>query len=324
MKTSGPNHTRTLAVCVPTCRRPRQLARLLRRLARARLPAGVELEVRVVDNDPERSAQPVLSTAARWAGLAGRLRVEVETEPGVAHVRNRLLDMGPADLVAFIDDDAWPEPDCLVELVAELDRSGADLVLGYVLYELPPRAPRWLRRGRFLDCACGGPGAPLNWTAGRTSNLLARGRWFFERGFRFDPLFGRTGGEDAELCSRLELAGATMVAAPRAIVREELPRGRTSLPWLLRREARCGSVHERVKSRRPEAHHPALRNGAYVVRAVPKLAKGLLASMFGRPERLVDALLANAWAWGGMLAWLRPHRAARIVAYGHAQRSRGG
>ena len=50
-----------VTVCVATCQRPVGLARLLSSLEQLAVPAGVELEIVVVDNDPERSARDVLA-----------------------------------------------------------------------------------------------------------------------------------------------------------------------------------------------------------------------------------------------------------------------
>lgn len=310
----GSRATRSLAVCIPTCRRPRQLEHLLRALDACTVPDGVAVEVRVVDNDPAWSAEAVVASLAGLSGTVRHLRYAVEARPGFAHVRNCAIELDSCDLVAFIDDDEWPEPSWLERLVADLDRSGADAVIGPVLAALPDTAPAWLRRGRFRDALCGGPGEPAGWGMGRTGNALFLGVWFYEQGFRLDPAFSLTGGEDADLFSRLDEAGARF-ACSNAVVWEHVPDERLRLRWLMARSVRCGANFARISNGRAVAYHPLLRIGYRALRWMGLTAIGLSPLGWVRPERAVTALLDGAFLVGFVPAILRARRRPSTRSY---------
>jgi succinoglycan biosynthesis protein ExoM len=291
---------RTLAICVATHRRPHTLARLLDALAVVEAPPGCALELRVVDNDPARSAAAAVDAFAHRVD-AVRVRYAVEPRPGVAAVRNAALDLGPADLVAFIDDDEWPTQTWLVDLVAALDAHDADAAVGPVVAALDDAGPVW-RRPRFRGAPCAEAGR-VPWVAGRTGNALVCGAWFFARGFRFDEDFAFTGGEDADLFSRLDEAGAVIVAS-RATVYEHVDVDRLSLLWLLERQRQQGMNFERIKSRRKDARPKVLRSGGHLVRIVVAATRAAGRQLVDRrvhDERNLEVALRAAW-WLGLLS----------------------
>ena len=76
-------------------------------------PEQFLVDVLIVDDDPAESALTV------WGSLASpTVRYVVEPEPGVAAVRNRILDEAAAsDVIVMIDDDEWPRPGWLSALL---------------------------------------------------------------------------------------------------------------------------------------------------------------------------------------------------------------
>ena len=72
-------------------------------------------------------------------------------------------------------------------------------------------------------------------TSGYTCNVLvdladpAAGR------LRFDPVRGRSGGEDSAFFAGFLAAGGKIAFAPLAVVHENVPSDRARLAWLLRR-----------------------------------------------------------------------------------------
>ncbi len=309
--------TRTIAVCIATFRRPEMLDALLASLARLEVPRDHVLELRVVDNDPDRGAKPIVDA---WAGsLPGRLRYEVEPVRGISSARNHALDMGPADLVATIDDDEVASPRWLVELVATLDRTGADAVFGPV-HGIPFEGmPRWMIRGGFFDKRVGREGRALGWNETRTSNALVRGAWFFARGLRYAESYGRTGGEDTELFARMALAGARFRASARAVVEERVPAGRATFAWLWRSSWSKTLRHHRVlesHAGRGRALRLALSTAGRVAKGTALVLAGLPLVLVGRLEVVAWGLLAFARARAGLEYVLRPSRAAEDFAYG--------
>ena len=98
-------------------------------------------EVRIVDNDASGSAK---STVEQFSDLAPRYAIEPERN--IALARNRALEFGPADFVAFIDDDEAARPGWLTELCERIRQTGADAVFGPVHACFPAGAPQWAVR----------------------------------------------------------------------------------------------------------------------------------------------------------------------------------
>jgi succinoglycan biosynthesis protein ExoM len=236
------DHRVRVSVCVATYRRPQGLARLLAGLDRAtfELHPPSELEVVVVDNDAERSAEALCREVGgrfRW-----RLEYVVETRRGIAHARNRAIQRASplADFIAFVDDDEVPAPSWLDELLRAQATCRADVVFGPVLPYFETDVPPWILEGRFFERRRYPTGHRLEY--GGAGNSLISAPLLRERGFRFDERLGLTGGEDTLMFRRMSRAGYTMVWADRAIVHEWIPPSRATARWVLQRAYRLGTT----------------------------------------------------------------------------------
>ncbi len=238
----------SVAICIPTFRRPADLARLLAALpevvASARLEDRVgEVAIIVIDNDGDESARSVVAES----GLD--VRYVVERERGVVAVRNRALDeASESDVIVFIDDDETPaEPRWLARLLATRSDFAADVVAGPVRTVTDEPLDPWIIAGRFFARAHrdGVPtGAPL--TRAATNNLLLDRRFVEASGIRFDPRFARTGGEDSLFTSQLHRRGARMVWCAEAGVLDHLPVDRRTREHALERTAGMANAGVRV------------------------------------------------------------------------------
>lgn len=233
---------RVLAVGVCTFRRPGVVA-TIESVGRQDVPSGHALAILVADNDDAPSARAAVEAFAARSGLDVRHLHAPARNISVA--RNAILDtaqaMGAVRL-AFLDDDEVAEPGWLRALCAAMDATGADAVAGPVLADYRPDAPAWMRAGRPHDTVpeTDEEGRPI---AGHTCNVLIDldARPF--AGLRFDPVRGRTGGEDTAFFAAALRAGARLALAPDAVVREAVPGDRARLRWLLRRRYRMGQTH---------------------------------------------------------------------------------
>jgi succinoglycan biosynthesis protein ExoM len=303
---------------VATYHRPALLDLLLASLKAIEVPKGCAVECRIVDNDKAGSAR---ETAERWAAagtLPGKLRYEIEPTQGISAARNHALDMGPADLIAYIDDDEVASPRWLAELVATLDRTGADAVFGPVVARFLEGTPGWMIRGGFYDKQVRREGSPLEWNETRTSNALVRGEWFFAKGLRYAPEYGRTGGEDTQLFARMEVDGARYAASALAIVSEEVHRDRMRVRWLLRTSwLRTLTYHRTLENHSKGRRLPlGLLSVLRVARATALCLASLPLLLVGRQEHFWRAMTRWAVACAGIHYWLRPGRARDYVAYG--------
>ncbi len=271
-----------VAVCVVTYLRPQGLERLLRALDGLRFDRGgaPELEVVVVDNDPEGSAAAVCREEA--PGLRWPLRYEHEPRRGVSSARNRAVDAARgAGFIAFIDDDEVPEPTWLEELLRVQAAYDADVVSGPVVQRFEGEVPEWVERGRFFDVRRLPTGAVREDPG--AGNVLIRTAVLAGMEAPFDERFSLTGGEDTHLFLRLARAGCRMVWADDALAYEWTPPARTRAGWILRRVYRTANTWSACERElRPEPRALALR----VAKGVARIAYGLallpVSPVFGR------------------------------------------
>jgi glycosyltransferase involved in cell wall biosynthesis len=238
-----------VVVAIPTFRRPSSLGRLLEALEKIETSARVE--VVVADNDAERLEGYDLCRQMR-AAYRWPLAAVIAAERGIAQARNalvgRALSNPDAMFVAMIDDDEWPSPQWLAQLLRVQNDTGADIVGGSILFE---HAGGWLagfdgaraiRRDTGLVDMLEGAG---NIVITRACLERLGAPWF-------DPAYGLSGGEDRDFFERAKRAGARFAWADGAVAYGEVPRQRTSLKWMLERAYGIGNTDMRIfLNRRP-------------------------------------------------------------------------
>lgn len=134
---------------------------------------------------------------------------------GLSSARNTGMHAATGDIVAYIDDDAYPDPHWLTYLAASFARTDHAGIGG------PNIAPP--NDGAIADCIANAPGGPVHVLlsdelaehipgcnmAYRRDRLMAVGG--------FDPRF-RVAGDDVDLCWRLQERGWTLGFSPAAVV----------------------------------------------------------------------------------------------------------
>lgn len=268
-----------IAVSALTYRRPVGLARLLRELDRLIIPDAVEVCVVVVDNDPDASAEDQV----RDHGASSPLDLRYLHEPtrGISAARNAAIVSARqwgADALCFIDDDEWPEPDWLVELLGTAQRTGADVVTGPVLpvFDEPPA--EWIDEGGFFERPRHVHDEIIDYAT--TSSVLIEMACIDDRSEPFDAEFGLSGGSDTHLFAELIDAGRRVAWCDRAVVYEAIPVTRTNAPWLLRREYRRGQTMSRSLRRRDPR---LVRYVRRVVNGCRETVSGIVVLLVGLP-----------------------------------------
>jgi glycosyltransferase involved in cell wall biosynthesis len=291
-------------LAIATRERQAGLAALLSRLSEID-PPQAHVEIVVVDNDPDGSAEAVVTQAcatSRWP-----ITYLHEPSIGIAFARNRALDhCQDGTLLAFIDDDEIPDVRWLAELEAGLHTYEADIVTGPVHREFPPGTPDWIRRSRSPDEVINRPTGDVRHAA-RTGNFLARVDAIRERHLRFDERLPLLGGTDSELSGQLVRGGGRIVWIAEAIVTEQVPEARVGVRWMLQRPFRKGfasASRHRLREPGKQATRVELRRaGKEYVRSGRRLVRG---SRFGS-DRLYHAAYSFAKATG-IVAALSPVR----------------
>ena len=147
----------------------------------------------------------------------------------------------------------------LAAYASMLEACECDGCFGPVLPRFEPPASGWLderlfERERFPS------GTPIAKHGARTGNAFVRRNLF--DALRFDPAFGRTGGEDWDLFRRMQARGARFLWCDEARVDEFVSVERRRVGWLTRRAFRGGSAYVRVEARAPASRRRHLVRSA--------------------------------------------------------------
>src|SRR5579872_3562088 len=123
----------SVAICIPTFRRPRMLKRLLD--AVAALKTEARIFVLVADNDVECLAG--FSLCHSLNSYPWPITAMIAPKRGIAEARNALIDealKGEAQFIAMIDDDEWPQEDWIEKFLACARTTNADVLQGSILF----------------------------------------------------------------------------------------------------------------------------------------------------------------------------------------------
>lgn len=237
----------SVCLCVPTFRRPVGLRKLLSHVEQ--LNYAGPLSIIVVDNDAElhAGADVVEQMRTRFRfSLTGRL----ESQRGHTYAYDHAFVAAcrasdSADFIAVLDDDEYPDPNWLTEMVNVALRYDVEIVGGPVfpVFDTPDH---WLAKsGLYLPTRYQTGRVPMIYGAG--SMLIRRTtlEQYLDEPFLHD--FAFTGGSDEEFFYRCRRDGRSFAWADEAHVFETTPQSRTTVGYLLRRMFRKGTGATRVE-----------------------------------------------------------------------------
>ena len=198
---------RSVVLCISTCRRPEGLTRLLEAVA-AFEDVDARLSVVVVENDLAGQGLEVcrgLAPGYRWP-----LRCLIEARRGYVFPRTRAIAAALEEdphFIAQLDDDGWPCPRWLAEMLRVQRATDADLVGGPVVAHYMCSPPTWLERSDFYFYFNSRRTDMMRCLPGGDGNVLIRARLL--RALMpepFDPRFNRLGrrGPSALLSPRAD------------------------------------------------------------------------------------------------------------------------
>lgn len=247
----------SLAIC--TWNRAGLLRRTLEAMRGLEVPAGVDWELLVVDNNSTDETPRVLQEMAATSGLP--LRPLSETRQGHSHARNCGVAAARGDLVVWTDDDVVVGPGWLAAYAGAV-RSFPEAAFfgGPVRPDFEVEPPDWVRRDLGL---LGGPfalldlGPEVRWLTPEDPAPIGANMAFKREalaGRLFDPALGRVGtglesGDDTALIEDLIRQGARGVWVGTAPVDHHVPERRMTWSYLQPWFERAAASH--VRARRP-------------------------------------------------------------------------
>jgi glycosyltransferase involved in cell wall biosynthesis len=239
--------TPSVCLCVPTFRRPDGLRKLLDHVAQSNY-AG-PLAIIVVDNDGEQRAGAAIVQQIA-ATFRFPLTCIVEPRRGHTYAYNRAFQgacraTAAPDYVAVLDDDEYPDPNWLSEMIRVALQYDVDVVGGPV-FPVFDDPDHWLARSGLY--------APVRNATGPVAMIYGAGNMLIRRStleqYLDEPFlhaFAFTGGSDYDFFWRCRNDGRSFAWADDATVLETTPPSRTSVGYLLRRKFRNGTEATRLE-----------------------------------------------------------------------------
>jgi succinoglycan biosynthesis protein ExoM len=276
----------TLTIAIASTGRP-SLVRCLTSIAAIQIPVDTAINIVIADDSPDGKVVNLLRLVSNTPFPIAAIAT---ASHNVSIARNACLDAATGDLVAFVDDDEWVEPNWMINLFAAMHDYSADCVFGPVHPVYPTGTPAWIVSANPLHVDWGRRGRIV--TVGRGGNTLLKRAIVEANKIRFDPALGRTGGEDTSFFNALSKAGAHMVVTDDALVYEDAPPARVNIAYFRHRALRTGQIYGRfVLSGMDNA--PAARGQFYVgalIKASVALGAGALFYPFDRSRWLKFAM----------------------------------
>ncbi len=223
---------------------------------------------------------------------------------GLSGARNTAIEHSQSGLLAFLDDDATPEPGWLAELVRALDEHPAALVSGgYAKPAWIDRRPSWFPPEFDWVIGCTYEGMPTKTTTVRNvhgATMLFR-REAFARAGQFTEEVGRVdtiplGCEETELCIRIQqrVPGSEVVYVPSSIVNHHVSADRTTFRYFYSR-CRAEGQSKAAIARLVGAESSTSTERSYVSRT---LVRGFVGYVGQAPRRPASAARALVLASG--------------------------
>lgn len=294
----------TVAIC--TWNRAALLDETLARMQRLRVPAGIEWELIVVNNNCTDATDDVLARHA----LHLPLRRLVEPKPGLSNARNCAVAAATGEYVLWTDDDVLVDPDWLRAYHRAFTRwPDAAVFGGRIEPWFAGRPPAWLVQVFPRVCCAfaardlGGEPRPLDRDllpfganmAVRTEELRRR---------PFDPRLGvrpgsRIGGEETTLAAAILEAGGTGWWVPDARVRHYIPEQRQSIGYL--RSFFYGGGQLWGRELKPSSTSRLFGRPRWLLRrAVESEVRYRVKRWTARPSSWIEDLIAASTAWGAL------------------------
>lgn len=280
-----------LTVILCTWNRAKSLVGVLTSLEASIVPAGLEWEVLVVDNNSTDHTRAVCESFI--SKNPRRFRYLFEGKQGKTNALNAGIQKAHSEYLALTDDDLTVDPHWIAEMYDAFKKHDCAAIGGRIVPVWNCKKPAWITlEGPFRHPAYGGivnfdlGDSPCQLTLTATGANMGLRKAIFEKYGPYRADLNRIndllGGEDTEYCRRLMRGGELLMYAPKAIVYHPVEEYRTKRNYF-----------------RSFAYH----YGRWMIRVggVPDRAK----CYFGVPRYLLPIALAALGKWMSSFGGLR-------------------
>ena len=227
--------------CINTYKRPLLLKKLLDSLNEQVLDEKMLMEIIVVDNDPDKQAEEVVSEASKY--LKFPIFYFTQPEKNISLTRNVAVKNASGEFIAFIDDDGFADKNWIKTMFECVIKYNADAAFGRVVPYFGENTPKWIVKGGFFRRPCPPTGNKPGFT--RTGNCLIKSEILRSIEGPFDPNYGLTGGSDTHLFELLLKNNAKFVSCCEGIVYDYIHPERANFKWMVKRAFRTGNSFTR-------------------------------------------------------------------------------
>jgi GT2 family glycosyltransferase len=211
------------------------------------------------------------------------VRVISTAQRGLSNARNTGMEAATGEIVAYLDDDAYPDPHWLTYLAATFLSTTHDGVGG------PNIAPPG--DGFIADCVANAPGGPAHvLLSDREAEHIPGCNMAFRKACLeaiggFDPQY-RVAGDDVDVCWRLQQHGWTLGFSPAAMVWHHR---RNSIWAYWRQQYGYGKAEALLERKWPEKY-----NSIGHISWAGRVYSAALAPLLGRPGRIYYGIWGSA------------------------------
>lgn len=227
------------SVVICTFNRGGSLRKTLDSFIKMEVPASFSWELIVVDNNSSDGTRVVIEEFIRTSGL--KVRYIFEGKQGLSHARNAGLSAAAGEIIAFTDDDVYPQSDWLAVIGQEFSMDpGLQVLTGGVELFDPADLAITVRRHKERVCFQ---------TLSDSFNLMVGCNCAFRHGLidrigNFDANFGAGAqfysAEDSDFFFRAWRSGAKLVYEPSLFVFHDHGRRTQDDRWKIRRSYAVG------------------------------------------------------------------------------------
>ncbi|WP_341328148.1 glycosyltransferase [Methylotuvimicrobium sp. KM2] len=229
----------TIVIC--TFNRSKILSETLKNYCSLIKSSDENVELLIIDNNSNDNTRKVCEEFIQTYPEA---RYVFEPTPGLSHARNTGIKEALGDIIAFVDDDVFFDPNWLIEVINIFDQyPEASCMGGKSIPTFEGGTPEWVDTELLRFYGSTNSGESIKWMIYPEYpyglNMAFRRDVFTKIG-EFNISLGRKkknllSNEENEIFWRVDQAGLKVIYNPKAILYHRIPKERATQEWILSR-----------------------------------------------------------------------------------------